>query len=368
MFKKSSTYLALLFFLGGISIIILANSFKNESYAIFNYDFNPISNIQRNIINSFRVKEEKDKKEEKVSIKLSFIGDSELASFKGEKYSGNFQDLLDTHDYNYPFKNVIDIFKDDDYTIANGENVLTDNNLEPSPKDYTPAYWYYTKAKYAYVYKESSIDVVSVMNNHSDDYGYQGYLDTKEALKKADVICGAEDPVILEKDGVKIGIIFSNLFHDFQGTEINNKIKTLKDKVNYVVVYYHGGAEYLFSPTEDIKQHAHSFIDNGADLVLGTHPHVLEPIETYKDKKIVYSLGGFLFGGTTTVLNRTIIYQVNLDYYLEDKNLVVTDNIIPCYLYSSNEGYERWLPGVIKNQDEKQKVLDFMNGKRERPD
>ncbi len=366
MFKNVKMYISVLLFLCGISILILVNTSKNQSYALKSYDFNNIMNDQKSIINSL-TKEELEDSNDKISMKLSFIGDSELASFKGEKYSGNFQDLLDTHDYNYPFKNVIDIFKEDDFTIANGENVFTDNNLSPTPKNYSPAYWYYTKAKYAYVYKESSIEVVSIMNNHTDDYGYQGYLDTKEALKKAQVTYGAEEPVILEKNGFKVGLICSNLFLDFQGTEIISKIKNLKDKVNYIIVYFHGGTEYLFSPPENIKNHAHSFVDAGADLVIGAHPHVLQPVEKYKDKTIVYSLGSFLFGSTTTILNRTIIYQINLEYSLKDKTIVTSDNIIPCYLYSATEGYERWLPGVITDETEKQQVLDFMNGLRAEP-
>ena len=71
----------------------------------------------------------KTTKENVVNIKLSFIGDSLLASFKGEKYSGNFQDLLDNNSYSFPYKYVSKIFKADDYTIANGENVFTDKNL-----------------------------------------------------------------------------------------------------------------------------------------------------------------------------------------------------------------------------------------------
>ncbi len=355
MFKNTYTYISMLFFLGATLIFLSSAIINKESSALkySTFEVPPIIDYEK-----------LDKLENKKTIKLSFIGDSLLASFKGQ---GEFQDLLDTHDYDYPFKNVIDIFKDDDFTIANGENVFTDNNLNPTEKNYSPAFWYYTKAKYANIYRESSIELVSIMNNHTYDYNHQGYLDTIKALNDADVLYGAEDPVILEKDGFKIGVICANLFHDFQGDEINENIKNIKDKVNYVIVYFHGGTEYLYEATENIKKHSRSFIDNGADLVLGAHPHVLEPIEVYKDKKIVYSLGSFLFGGTTTLVNRTIIYQMNIEYDKESNTYKESDNIIPCYLYSSNTGYEKWLPSVIKDETEKQYVLDFMNGIREKP-
>ena len=360
MFKNTYTYVSLLFFLSGTLLVVASFLLKNESLALIQPEQTE-GDIQTIIT------KDENLKEEDINIKLSFIGDSLLASFKGEKSYQNFQDLLETHDYNYPFKYVSNIFKEDDFTIANGENVFTDKNLLPTEKNYNPAYWYYSKSKYANVYKESSIEVVSIMNNHTYDYNYEGYLDTISALKNAGVIYGAEDAVILTKDNIKIGLICANLFHDFEGEEIVDKIKNIKDKVSYIIVYFHGGTEYLFAPTEDIKRHCHNFIDAGASLVIGAHPHVLEPIEVYKDKRIVYSLGSFIFGGSTNLINRTIIYQVNLSFNQKDNSYIETDKVIPCYLYSTNSGYEKWLPKVIENNDEKKKVLDFMSWLRDKP-
>ena len=79
-------------------------------------------------------------------------------------------------------------------------------------------------------------------------------------------------------------------------------------------------------------------------------------------------MGSFLFGGTSTILNRTIIFQVELEFS-DNNNLIKQDNIIiPCYLYSSKIGYEKWQPDIITNEDEKQKVIDFMNNLRSTPD
>ncbi len=361
MSKNTNTYISMLFFFAGILVIAVASIFQDENNAL-----KSANNIE-GAIQSVVAKQKNKEESKKVNIKLSFIGDSLLASFKGEKYPENFQDLLETHDYSFPFKNVKYIFEQDDFTIANGENVFTDKNLLPTIKNYTPAFWYYSKMKYANIYKESSIEVVSIMNNHTYDYNYDGYLDTIKALKNAGVTYGGEDPVILEKDGIKIGLICANLFHSFQSDEIVNQIKSIKDKVTYIIVYFHGGTEYLFSPPAEIKKYSHAFVDAGADLVLGAHPHVLQPIEVYKNKKIVYSLGSFLFGGTTTLINRTIIYQVNLEFNRESNSYIETDKVIPCYLYSTNYGYEKWLPKVIENSDEKQKVLDFMSWLRDKP-
>lgn len=359
MTTKKSTYISIFFFLLGFLVLFYGTSM---SYAIDMIERFPKKQIGNEIIVQAR-------NEKKVNIKLSFIGDSLLASFKGEKYKLNFQDLLDSHDYQYPFKYVSNIFMEDDFTIANGENVFTDKNLFPVEKDHNPAYWYYSATRFANIYKESSIEVVSVMNNHSYDYGYEGYMDTIDALKNVGVTYGAEKPVILEKEGKKIGLLCINLFSRFQYDMAISDIKKIRDNVDYLIVFFHGGTEYLFKPTAEIVEYSHGFIDNNVDLVIGAHPHVLEPKEIYKGKTIIYSLGSFLFGGTRTLVNRTIIYQMNLEFNLDKNTLTETDNIIPCYLYSTtnkNE-YESWLPSVIVNEEERKKVLDFMNGQIESP-
>ena len=347
-------YISIFLFFVGIILtlqgMIISYAFDNIDFQEYG-DFNTIKTRNENIVN----------------LKLSFIGDSLLASFKGEKFSGNFQDLLDNNNYNYPYKNVYKIFREDDYTIANGENVFSDDNLLPVEKDHNPAYWYISQKKYANIYRESSIEIVSVMNNHSYDYGYTGYIDTIDALKEARVIYGEEKPVIIEKDNIKVAILCINLFSRFQYENCIKDIKKIKNSVNYIIIYFHGGTEYLFKPTDEIIEYSHGFIDNGADLVIGCHPHVLEPIEKYNNKTIVYSLGSFLFGGTRTLINRTIIYQMNLEFNIDKNILKENDNIIPCYLYTGKSGYESWIPSIIENNEEKQKVIDFMNGLIESP-
>ena len=275
--------------------------------------------------------------------------------------------MLENNDYSFPYKNVSNIFKNDDYTIANGENVFTDNSLLEIEKDHDPAYWYYAPRRFANIYKESGIEVVSVMNNHTFDYGNLGYADTVDALKNNQIIVGDEKPVILSKENIQIAILCINLFSDYQYESCVNDIKKLKKEVNYIIVYFHGGTEYQYKPNNDIVRFSHGFIDNGADLVIGAHPHVIEPIEVYNDKTIVYSLGSFLFGGSKYFVNRTIIYQRELNFNLDTNEVNYNDNIIPCYLYTTETGYESWIPSIIENTEEKQKVLDFMNNLRDEP-
>lgn len=361
---KNYIIISILFFISGIFLIITSNTLLvSNAYLIDKEDF------KEEIDEEFKEEINEESKEEinaNVNINLSFIGDSLLSSLKGVRKNMNFQDLLETHDYKYPFKNVVHIFKNDDFTIANSENVFTDKNLIEREKDHSPAYWYFSKTKYANIYKENSIEVVSVINNHTYDYGEIGYRDTVLTLKNLDIKVLEEEALILEKNGIKLGIIACNLFHEYQANLVIEKIKNIKNTVNYVIIYFHGGVEYKFQPTEDIKKYARSFIDNGANLVIGHHPHVLQPIEIYKNQTIVYSLGSFIFSDAN-FLNRTIIYQINLDFNLKNNTLKTNSNIIPCYLYSKKDGYERLIPDIIKDETEKQKVIDFMHGLRETP-
>ena len=360
MINKKLTYISVLLFFIGIILIIFSSSI---SFALSNMDYlndNALKDsYSENIIAS--------RNEKNINITLSFIGDSLIGSFKGENYIGNFRELLENNNYSFPYKNVYNIFKDDDFTIANGENVFTDNKLYEIEKDHSPAYWYYAPTRFANIYKKSSIEVVSVMNNHTYDYGFQGYKDTISSLKDKGIIVGEEMPVILEKNGFKIGLLCINLFSNYQYNECIRKILNIKDSVDYVIVYFHGGKEYSYTPIPEIEEYSRGFIDNGADLVIGAHPHVLEPIEIYNNKTIVYSLGSFLFGGTKNFVNRTAIYQKKIKFSLDTKEIEEENVIIPCYLYSSGTGYESWIPSIITNENEKQKVLDFMNGLTDSP-
>ena len=106
-------------------------------------------------------------------------------------------------------------------------------------------------------------------------------------------------------------------------------------------------------------------IDNGADLVLGNHPHVLQPREVYKGKEIIYSLGNFCFGGSRGPENRTIIYQLILR--VENGELVsAASELIPCYVHTGGR-VNNYCPAPIEDEAQARRVLDFMDGKAKLP-
>ncbi|MFR5582577.1 MAG: CapA family protein [[Clostridium] scindens] len=124
-----------------------------------------------------------------------------------------------------------------------------------------------------------------------------------------------------------------------------------------IIVNFHWGIEREYLPNDTQKKLAHLAIDEGADLVIGHHPHVLQGVEKYKDKYIAYSLGNFCFGGNSNPEDKdTMIFQQTFTF----KKGVVQKNddiqMIPCSL-SSATGYNDYCPTPLEG-DSKQRVLD----------
>ncbi len=293
------------------------------------------------------------------SITISFLGDCILGSYNGETSPSSISYYTKTKPATYFFEKCMPYIGTDDFTVANSENVFTDSNLQGQDKGYTPAYWFRNKSKYAGIYKANSIDTVVLENNHLYDYGLQGYKDTVSAFDKADTRWGdVNHPVILEKDGVKIAIL-NVMFGEWGSlTKTINQLNELKDKVNAKVVFFHSGEEFIHYPEQWKINHCHTLVDNGADLVIGAHPHVIQPFEVYKSKHILYSLGSLCFGSSPFPENRTLIYQERFTFD-ENNNLINQQEfIIPYYVHSGKRN--NYQPCPINDEKARMNVLDFM--------
>lgn len=123
---------------------------------------------------------------------------------------------------------------------------------------------------------------------------------------------------------------------------------------------------FVHEPDDFKVRGAHNAIDAGADLVVGCHPHCLQPSETYKGKTIVYSLGNFCYGGTKRPENRTVIFKWGIDIDVKTKEIESdTPEFIPCYVYTGD--VNNFQPAPITDEVERQNVIDFMNGLRTSP-
>lgn len=213
-------------------------------------------------------------------------------------------------EYAFPFRNVYPYFSDDDLTIVNYEGVLT---AGPSRTENT--YSFGGPPQNAQALVLGSIEAVALDNNHVFDHGKQGYADTQQALRDAGVIySGNGQAGIYETRGVRIGMLsYSTLSGGYANIKkaLDADIRTLREQgCRLIIVSYHWGNEREYTPHDRQTDLGRATIDAGADLVLGHHSHVINPIERYKGKYICYSLANFSFAGNSNPSDKdTFIFQ-----------------------------------------------------------
>lgn len=299
-----------------------------------------------------------EKKENK-EFTLSFAGDCTLGTDTKFAYSGNFIDVFNKNgkDYSYNFKNVYPIFSKDSLTVVNLEGTFTD-----ADKKAVKTYTFKAPKDYVNILNEGSIEAVNTANNHAFDYLQKGFNDTIASLKGAGVgYFGNGYSYIKEINGVKFGFL-GYLGFDYDNSSLakmKSDIKALKDKDCFVVVTFHWGIERDYHPNGTQKTLAKYAIDNGADLIIGHHPHVLQGLEVYKNRVICYSMGNFSFGGNSNPSDKdTMIAQIKLNYEGSDIK-GYSFKVIPCSL-SSVSGRNNYQPTPLKGS-EKDRVLKKIN-------
>ena len=304
--------------------------------------------------------------EDAFSVVLSFTGDMLLASLHGKRAAGNFQDCAARRGPEYFLQHVRPIFEADDFTVVNLENVLTDRTLTPKEKSTDPAYWYRAPTANAEILTSSGVEAVSLANNHTGDYGPAGYKDTVKAVSAAGLEYGGNDRTFyLEKNGYRVAVVCHGLWNEAQAKTIVKRVKAAEKDSDFQIVFCHGGREGVHAPEQWRVRASRALVDGGADLVLENHPHVLQPREIYKGVEIVYSLGNFCFGGSRRPENRTIIYQLTLQ--VENGALTeASSQLIPCYVHTGST-VSNYCPAPIEDEAQRQRVLDFMDGKAKLP-
>ncbi len=302
-------------------------------------------------------KAEKEKEEESkpVSITISAAGDCTLGTDEYFDPSTSLNAYYDSNGPEYFFQNVKSIFDADDLTIVNMEGTLTE---ETARQDKT--YAFKGPAEYAQILTSGGVEAANLANNHSHDYGDKSYTDTIETIEAAGIVSfGYDRTAVMDVNGIKVGLVGTYELADGMGCEdeMIANIKSVEEQgAQIVIVSFHWGLERENYPTENQVNLAHSAIDNGADLVLGHHPHVLEGIEVYNGKNIVYSLGNFCFGGNSNPADKdTMIFQQT--FTVENGELAADNvtNIIPCSV-SSESGYNNYQPTPLEG-DEAERVL-----------
>jgi gamma-polyglutamate biosynthesis protein CapA len=200
----------------------------------------------------------------------------------------------------YPFSLIKDFLSGNDVVVANAEGPFTSNDSVTLGVKNAPLQFTFDPAILSTL-KELGFTLFDQANNHTLNFGTAGFRQSTLSIETAGLNWFGDPsnkevaPFIAEIRGEKIAFIGYNEFA-YQGFEdVLQANKEAKKDATFVVVFPHWGEEYNPSFTAPQQKVAHAFIDVGADVVIGTHPHVTEPIETHNNKVIFYSLGNFIF-------------------------------------------------------------------------
>lgn len=289
-----------------------------------------------------------------VDITISAAGDCTLGYDIDFGYNGSYDDFVSRHGYEYPLRNVRELFDNDDLTIVNLETTLTD-----AAKRAVKEFKFKGKPEFNNILISGSVEVVNIANNHIHDYLDKGFNDTIANLRKANIgYFGEGNKYIKEVQGIKIGCLGYTGWSSNKSTKqmIFKDIQELKKQCKIVVVTFHWGIERNNYPCSTQKELGRFCIDSGADLILGHHPHVIQGIETYKGKHIVYSMGNFTYGGHKNPADKdTFIFREKLRISGKDVYAVETQ-VIPCSI-SSTKNYNNYQPTPLTG-DEGKRVID----------
>ncbi len=263
---------------------------------------------------------------EEVVYTLTFTGDCTLGSDPSDFASQHSFIGTIGEDYGFPFRNVVNYFENDDLTLINLESVLADSNQGNTNKRFN----FRGPTAYTEIMTGSSVEAVTLANNHSGDFGTVGYESTTNALTQAGVHYVEENKTTLltTDSGLVVGL-YADSF-TFTVADIEKNVKALQDQgAEIIICAFHWGTEGSYRPTADQQKFGKAAIDAGADIVWGHHPHVLQKIEEYGDGIIYYSLGNFSFGGNnfprdldSAIIQQQIIRDENGNVRLGEMTII----------------------------------------------
>ena len=221
-----------------------------------------------------------------VTLTVSVVGDCTLGTDENFDYSTSLNAYFENYGKEYFLQNVKGIFEADDLTIANNEGTFTDSDQRADK-----LYAFKAPASFADIYSSSSVEAVNTANNHSHDYGEDSFTDTMAALDAEGIVhFGYEETAVMEIKRIKVGLVGIYELNDHLGCEqqLKDNISKVKEEgAQLVIVIFHWGNEKETVPDSNQTTLGRLAIDEGADLVCGHHPHVLQGIEEYKGKNIL---------------------------------------------------------------------------------
>jgi len=229
-------------------------------------------------------------------ITLLFVGDL--------SFDRHIRESINTHDYTWPLKELTDFLQGFDLVIVNLESPITNNpsislgSIPGEPRNFS----FTSSPETAVALAENNIRLVNLGNNHILNFGSQGLAQTKKYLidNQIDYFGNTGQPtsdrtIIKTINQLKLGFVNYNQFTKGGFEATREDLMALRSQVDVLIVFCHWGEEYQPVAGIEIQSLAHQFIELGADLVIGTHPHVIQQQEIYQGQPIYYSLGNFVF-------------------------------------------------------------------------
>ncbi len=253
-------------------------------------------------------------------LTFTFTGDVTLGGEERlRNTAGSFFDYAAREGYAYFLQNMVPLFSSDDLTVVNLEGVLSDNRYG---QDMTKTYRFRGDTEYVRILTESSVEACNIANNHTNDYGNQGYRNTLRTLAEAEIqVCGNDQYFIFEKDGIRVAFFgISSTRVKLQRAWMEKMPAKLREEegVDAVVFFFHAGSEYSGVRKPGQEYYAELAVDNcTADLVIMHHPHVVQGIDVIGSRYVCYSLGNFCFGGNMSIRALETM-AVQADLYFDD--------------------------------------------------
>lgn len=295
------------------------------------------------------------------TVTLTAVGDCTLATDVNASSDGSFAEYAAAQngDYSYFFRNVAPIFAEDDLTLINFEGTLSNQGSRQDKQ-----FAFRGKPEYIQILTSSSVEAANLANNHSSDYGDVSLTDTIKYLNEAGIsnFIGT-NTAIRDINGISVGLVGINALNETEAEKLEKAIGNVKSLgAQLIIVSIHWGEEKATAPNDTQKELAHKAVDLGANLVIGTHPHVLQGIEKYNGSYIAYSLGNFCFGGNNNPADKdTVIYRQTFTFV--DNVLQDVDNmtLIPATI-SGHDGYNDYQPAIAEGDRKTQiqnKLLEY---------
>ena len=293
---------------------------------------------------------------------FSFVGDCSIGeAIQNKGQENGYTWMVDQKGYDWPFSLLREYLDNDDYTFANLEVVFTARTRHQDK-----AFPLVGDPRYAQVLLHSGVDAVNTVNNHCFDFYLEGYQDTMAALDEigfphfgsvyvGNKTMGQDVLLTAEVREIKVGALGFTYPQDSDLKLIEQRIAALREAgCDLVVVALHWARETHAYPESWQMKYARNVIDMGADIIWGAHPHVLQPVQFYKDGVILYSTGNFTFGTMSSKVDRdTGIFQ--LTYEKDESGLALTGfRLIPCRTTGTGD----YRPYELTEPEERRQVFN----------